>query len=94
MSKKERAEKMGDQPKKFTNVYCKNFGEDMTEDKLKELCTDAGKIVSLKIVTDMDTGKAKGFGFISFESPEEAERVCYVLKCNWIGSFGTYKGCQ
>lgn len=92
MSKKERAEKMGDQPKKFTNVYCKNFGEDMTEDKLKELCTDAGKIVSLKIVTDMDTGKAKGFGFISFESPEEAERAVDVLNNLEINSRKLFAG--
>lgn len=79
MSKKERAEKMGDQPKKFTNVYIKNFGEEMTEDKLRDMCDEAGKIISLKIVTDTDTGKAKGFGFISFESPEEAEKAVDAL---------------
>jgi len=74
MSKKERAEKMGNQPKKFTNVYVKNFADDITEDKLTEMCGEAGKVVSLKIMTD-EYGKGKGFGFISFESPEEAEKV-------------------
>ena len=79
MSKKERAEKMGNQPKKFTNVYIKNFGEEMTEDMLKDLCGEAGKVVSLKIMTD-DGGKGKGFGFISFENPDEAEKVCVKHK--------------
>lgn len=78
MSKKERAEKMGNQPKKFTNVYLKNFGEELTEDRLKDMCLDAGKIISLKLMTD-DIGKPRGFGFISFESPEEAEKVSIAL---------------
>lgn len=78
MSKKERAEKMGNQPKKFTNVYLKNFGDDMDEDKLKGICNDAGKVVSLKIMTD-DIGKGKGFGFISFENPDEAEKAVDLL---------------
>ena len=71
---------MGNQPKKFTNVYIKNFDEEMNEDSLKDMCLHAGKIISVKIMTD-DIGKAKGFGFISFESPEEAEKVCLFLQC-------------
>lgn len=78
MSKKERAEKMGNQPKKFTNVYVKNFSEDITEEKLTEMCSEAGKVISLKIMTD-EYGKGKGFGFISFETPEEAEKAVELL---------------
>jgi polyadenylate-binding protein len=78
MSKKERAEKMGNQPKKFTNVYIKNFGDEMTEDSLKDMCNEAGKVISLKIMTD-DGGKGKGFGFISFENPDEAEKAVDLL---------------
>ena len=34
-----------------------------------------GNILSLKIMMDDDVGKSKGFGFISFETPDEAEQV-------------------
>lgn len=74
MSRRERLEKLGNQPKKFTNVYVKNFGEEMTEENFKELVDSFGKILSLKVVTS-DQGRSKGFGFVSFETPEEAQQV-------------------
>ncbi|KAJ7389282.1 Polyadenylate-binding protein 4 [Desmophyllum pertusum] len=72
MSRRERLEKLGNQPKKFTNVYVKNFGEDMDEDRFKTLVDKFGKVLSLKVVVG-DQGNAKGFGFVSFETPEEAQ---------------------
>lgn len=72
MSRRERLEKLGNQPKKFTNVYIKNFGEDMTDEGFKELVDEFGKILSLKVVIN-DQGRSKGFGFVSFETPEEAQ---------------------
>ena len=74
MSRRERLEKLGNQPKKFTNVYVKNFGEDMDEDRFKDLADKFGKVLSLKVVTS-DTGRARGFGFVSYETPEEAQQV-------------------
>ena len=74
MSRRERLEKLGNQPKKFTNVYVKNFGEDMDEDRFKTLVDKFGKVLSLKVVVG-DQGNAKGFGFVSFETPEEAQDV-------------------
>jgi len=74
MSRRERQEKLGNQPKKFTNVYVKNFGEDMDETRLKELTDKFGKVLSLKVVVG-DSGRSRGFGFVSFETPEEAQKV-------------------
>jgi polyadenylate-binding protein len=91
MSKKERAEKMGNQPKKFTNVYVKNFAEDITEDKLTDMCNEAGKVISLKIMTD-EYGKGKGFGFISFETPDEAEKAVDLLNNMDISGRRLYAG--
>ena len=76
MSRRERLEKLGNQPKKFTNVYIKNFGEDMTDEGFKELVDEFGKILSLKVVIN-DQGRSKGFGFVSFETPEEAQAVSW-----------------
>ena len=77
MSRRERQEKLGNQIKKFTNVYVKNFGEDMDEARFKELVDNLGKVLSLKVVTS-DGGRSKGFGFVSFETPEEAQKVMSV----------------
>ena len=74
MSRRERLEKLGNLPKKFTNVYVKNFGEDMDEERFKELADKFGKVLSLKVVVG-DSGRSKGFGFVSYESPEEAQQV-------------------
>jgi len=78
-SKKERLEELGNQPKKFTNVFTKNFGENTNEEQLRDLFNPYGNILSLKIMMDDDVGKSKGFGFISFETPDEAEQAVTAL---------------
>ena len=49
MSRKERLEILGDKAKKFTNIYIKNLGEDMTDEKLKDMFEPYGAIVSAKV---------------------------------------------
>lgn len=73
--RKEREVELGEKAKKFTNVYIKNFSEELTDDALHEMFTAYGKISSLKIMKGED-GKSKGFGFVSFEEAEHAERAC------------------
>lgn len=43
-SRKEREVEFGSKAMKFTNVYIKNFGEDFTDEKLKEVFSAFGKI--------------------------------------------------
>ena len=76
MSPRERLEKLGSQPQNFTNVYIKNFGEDMDEERLRELAVKFGNVLRLKVVTDK-SGCPKGFGFVDYETPEQAQKVCY-----------------
>ena len=52
MSPLERWEKLENQHKNFTNVFIKNFGKDMGEERLRELAEKFGKVLSLKVVTD------------------------------------------
>ena len=77
MSRRERMEMLGDKARKFTNVYVRNFGDQWTDDKLNDVFTPFGKIISAKVMTD-ETGKSKGFGFISFEEHESAQKVSIV----------------
>jgi polyadenylate-binding protein len=74
MSRKERLEQMGDKAKKFTNVYIKNLPESVGDEELSEMCEKHGPILSAKVMVT-DEGKSKGFGFVSFESPEAAEKA-------------------
>lgn len=73
--RKEREKELGEKAKKFTNVYIKNFGDDLSEEKLTEIFSKFGKITSFKVMSDEGTGRAKGFGFVSFEDSESAEKA-------------------
>ncbi|XP_064596934.1 polyadenylate-binding protein 1-like [Liolophura sinensis] len=78
MSKKERMEVLGDKAKKFTNVYVKNFGEELDDAKIFELLEPYGKIISAKVMSAEDGAPGK-CGFVSFEDPEAAERAVEEL---------------
>lgn len=73
-SRKEREAELGARAKEFTNVYIKNFGEDMDDEKLRELFNKYGNSMSIRVMTD-DSGKSRGFGFVSFERHEDAQRA-------------------
>lgn len=76
--RKEREKELGEKAKLFTNVYVKNFGEDLSEEQLRSMFEKYGKITSYKIMSK-DDGKSKGFGFVAFESPEAAEAAVEAL---------------
>merc|ERR1712156_329825 len=106
--RKEREKELGEKAKKFTNVYIKNFGDDLTDDKLKEMFNKFGKITSYKVVRDDkvnssgdgevgdvmadDAGKTKGFGFVSFEDSESAEKAVDELNGQEIAGKTLYVG--
>ncbi|XP_056254713.1 polyadenylate-binding protein 1 isoform X4 [Seriola aureovittata] len=76
-SRKEREAELGARAKEFTNVYIKNFGEDMDDEKLRELFSkygQSGNAMSIRVMTD-DNGKSRGFGFVSFERHEDAQKA-------------------
>ncbi|XP_045481425.1 polyadenylate-binding protein 1 [Harmonia axyridis] len=76
--RKEREKELGEKAKLFTNVYVKNFGEELTEEQLKQMFEQFGAITSYKIMSK-DDGKSKGFGFVAFETPEAAEAAVESL---------------
>uniref|UniRef100_A0AAY5KNU3 RRM domain-containing protein n=1 Tax=Esox lucius TaxID=8010 RepID=A0AAY5KNU3_ESOLU len=76
-SRKEREAELGARAKEFTNVYIKNFGEDMDDEKLREVFSkyaEYGSAMSIRVMTD-DSGKSRGFGFVSFERHEDAQKA-------------------
>uniref|UniRef100_A0A182SAB5 Polyadenylate-binding protein n=1 Tax=Anopheles maculatus TaxID=74869 RepID=A0A182SAB5_9DIPT len=77
ISRKEREKELGEKAKLFTNVYVKNFGEELTEEALREMFEKYGPITSHRVM--MKEGKSRGFGFVAYESPEAAERAVQEL---------------
>ncbi|KAF3430551.1 hypothetical protein E2986_12587 [Frieseomelitta varia] len=57
---KKRGKELKEEAKLFTNVYVKNFGEDMTDDRLREMFEKYGTIASQKVMI-RDDGKSRGF---------------------------------
>ena len=51
------------------NIYVGNMAYSMTEDELRDLFSNYGTVSSARLVTDRDTGRAKGFGFVEMEEP-------------------------
>eukprot|EP00080_Pristionchus_pacificus_P000787 PDM60807.1 pab-1 [Pristionchus pacificus] len=69
-----RLKEMGETTKRFFNVYIKNLEEDVDKEKLEKMFSEFGKVTSCAVMSDAN-GKPKGFGFVAFEEPEQAEKA-------------------
>ena len=47
----------------------------ITSDSLKELFVQFGEITEAILITDRDTGRSKGFGFVTFANAEDAQKA-------------------
>ncbi len=61
-------------------LYVGNLPFSATDDVLKEVFTQVGTVESAKVITDRDTGRSKGFGFV--EMATEAEAANAITKFN------------
>ncbi|XP_048874353.1 polyadenylate-binding protein 1-like isoform X2 [Brienomyrus brachyistius] len=73
-SRKDREAEFGAKAMEFTNVYVKNFGEDVDDEKLKEVFSEYGRTLSVRVMMD-ERGRSRGFGFVNFESHEDAQKA-------------------
>ncbi|MEE9449371.1 MAG: RNA-binding protein [Ignavibacteriaceae bacterium] len=51
----------------------------VSDEALKEAFTQYGNVVSAKVVTDRQTGRSRGFGFVEMESDSEASAAIEAL---------------
>jgi RNA recognition motif-containing protein len=58
-----------------SKLYVGNLSYDITEDGLKEKFTEAGTVVAVDMIKDRDTGRMKGFAFVTMSNQEEAENA-------------------
>jgi len=60
-------------------VYVGNLSYNTTSDELSEAFGAFGSIVELKLIEDRETGRSKGFAFITFESADDAAKAVESL---------------
>ena len=60
-------------------VYVGNVNFRTTEDGIRELFAAHGEVVSVRMVTDRDTGRYRGFSFVEMATEEQAEAAIAAL---------------
>lgn len=58
-----------------TNLFVGSLSWNVDDDQLKEFFEQAGKVVSAKVISDRDTNRSKGFGFVEMGSDDEAKKA-------------------
>jgi polyadenylate-binding protein len=64
----------------------KNLDDDMTEELIKLKFSQFGSIVSVKITRE-DDGSSRGFGFVSFQSPDSAKKAKETMNGLPLGTY-------
>ncbi|MFC2091681.1 RNA recognition motif domain-containing protein [Elusimicrobiota bacterium] len=58
-----------------TKLYVGNLSYSVTESKLEEMFSAHGKVQSVSLITDRDTGRSKGFAFIEMSDASESRKA-------------------
>ncbi|MEK0084535.1 RNA recognition motif domain-containing protein [Benzoatithermus flavus] len=66
-------------------LFVANFPYSTTSDELSGLFSTHGNVLSVKIATDRETGRSRGFGFIEMGSEQEADNAIRELDGYQIG---------
>ena len=62
-----------------TKLYVGNLSYDTTEDGLRTAFAKTGTVVSVDIIKDRDSGRMKGFAFVTMNSDEDAQNAIKIL---------------
>ena len=61
------------------NIYVGNVSYDLTEKELEELFAEFGSVSAARIITDRQSGRSKGFGFVEMDNKAEGEEAIKQL---------------
>jgi RNA recognition motif-containing protein len=67
-------------------LYVGSLSYQTTEQDLADLFGQFGQVVSATVITDRDTGRSKGFGFVEMTNDEEARRAIDQLNGSMLGN--------
>ena len=67
------------------NVFVGNLSFQTTESELQALFEQFGEISRVQIMTDRDTGRSRGFGFVEMTNAEDGEKAIAALNGTQLG---------
>lgn len=67
------------------NLFVGNLAFDTTEEALRELFGPLGEIQQVRIMTDRDTGKSRGFAFVEMANDDDAAKAIAALNGKEFG---------
>ena len=67
------------------NIFVGNLDFNTSEDELRQLFEAYGQVDRVAIMTDRDTGRSRGFGFVEMSSAEDGEKAIAALNGSQVG---------
>jgi len=67
------------------NIYVGNLSFDTSESDLREAFEAHGEVLKANVVTDRDTGRSRGFGFVEMDSNEDGRKAIEALNESDLG---------
>ncbi len=67
------------------NIFVGNLSFNTNEDELRQMFEAYGQVDRVSIMTDRDTGRSRGFGFVEMTSNEDGEKAIAGLNGSQIG---------
>jgi len=67
------------------NIFVGNLNFNTSEDDLRQMFEAHGQVDRVSIMTDRETGRSRGFGFVEMANSEEAERAIAALNGTQLG---------
>jgi RNA recognition motif-containing protein len=61
------------------NMYVGNLSYGVTEEELRDIFSAYGEVSSVNIITDRNTGRSKGFGFVEMSDNSQADQAIKAL---------------
>lgn len=62
-----------------TKIYVGNLPWRTTDDQLTQLFSTHGEVVSVRIISDRETGRSRGFAFVTMATPEACQAAIAAL---------------
>lgn len=67
------------------NIFVGNLSFNTGEDELRQIFEGYGQVDRVSIMTDRDTGRSRGFGFVEMASNEDGEKAITALNGSQLG---------
>ena len=67
------------------NIFVGNLDFNTGEDELRQLFEQYGPVDRVAIMTDRDTGRSRGFGFVEMTNAEDGEKAIAALNGTQVG---------